>query len=60
MVIGFVKIGRKVEEELCSGLKVNHQHIEVNYSDCGSPIKCLWIKIRRDISKGDLRLGIFY
>lgn len=37
MVTGFVKTDRKVEEEeLCSGLKVNHEHIEVNYSDCGS------------------------
>lgn len=41
-------------------VKVNHELTEVNYSDYRSPIKCLWVKIRRDISKGDLRPGICY
>lgn len=37
---------------------MNHEHIEVNYSDYGSSIKCLWVKIRGDIPKGHLTLGI--
>ncbi|KAK4828724.1 hypothetical protein QYF61_000715 [Mycteria americana] len=41
-------------------VKENLDCIEVNYSDCGSPIKCLWVKIRGFISKRDLTVGICY
>ncbi|KAK4812899.1 hypothetical protein QYF61_027293 [Mycteria americana] len=41
-------------------VKENLECIEVNCGDCGSPIKCLWVKIRGVISKGDLTVGICY
>ncbi|GAB0208591.1 hypothetical protein GRJ2_003324800 [Grus japonensis] len=40
--------------------KENLECIEVNYSDCGSPIECLWVKIRGVVSKGDLTVGVYY
>ena len=41
-------------------VKENLECIEVNYGGCGSPIKCLWVKIRGVISKGVLTGGICY
>lgn len=41
-------------------VKETLEYIEGNHSDCGSPIKCLGIKIRGVISKGDLRVSICY
>jgi len=41
-------------------IKENLECIEVNYSSCGSPIKCLWVKVRWVMSKGDLTVGICY
>ena len=41
-------------------VKENLECIEVNYGDCGSPIKCLWVKIRGVVSKWDLTVGICY
>ncbi|GAB0188677.1 hypothetical protein GRJ2_001333000 [Grus japonensis] len=41
-------------------VKENLECIEVNYGNCGSPIKCLWVKIRGIVSKGDLRVDICY
>ncbi|KAK4832290.1 hypothetical protein QYF61_021689 [Mycteria americana] len=38
----------------------NLECTEVNYGYCGSPIECLWVKIRGVISKGDLRVGNCY
>ena len=41
-------------------VKENLECIEFNYSDCGSPVECLCIKIREVISKGDLTVKIHY
>lgn len=41
-------------------VKENVECIQVNYSDCGSLIKCLWLKIRGIVSKWDLTEGISY
>lgn len=30
------------------------------HDNCGSPIECLWVKIRGVISKGDLTISICY
>ena len=31
-------------------VKENLECIEFNYSDCGSPMECLWVKIRGVVS----------
>ena len=36
-------------------IKKNLECIEVNYSDCGSPIEYFWVKIRGVVSKGILQ-----
>ncbi|GAB0203450.1 mitochondrial enolase superfamily member 1 [Grus japonensis] len=41
-------------------VKENLECIEFNYANCENPIECLWVKIRRFISKGDLTVGICY
>ncbi|KAK4816812.1 hypothetical protein QYF61_023499 [Mycteria americana] len=41
-------------------VKENLERTEFNYGNCGSPIKCLWLKIRGVVSKGDLTVGICY
>lgn len=41
-------------------VKENLECIETDSGDCGSPIKCLHVKIQRVVSKGDLRVGICY
>jgi len=40
--------------------KENLENIEVNYSSCGSPVKCLWVKTRGVVSKWALTVGICY
>lgn len=41
-------------------VKENLECIEANYGDCGNHTECLWVKIKRVISKGDLTVGICY
>ena len=41
-------------------VKENLECIEFNYGDCGSPVECLWVKIREVTSKGDFTEGICY
>lgn len=51
------KAGREKEEEflLCSLLKENLECMEVSYGN-SSPMECLWVKIRRIVSKGNLAI----
>ncbi|PKU48451.1 rna-directed dna polymerase from mobile element jockey- hypothetical protein [Limosa lapponica baueri] len=41
-------------------VKESLEFIEVNYDGCGSPIECLWVKIRGVASKEKLTVGISY
>ncbi|PKU31519.1 rna-directed dna polymerase from mobile element jockey- hypothetical protein [Limosa lapponica baueri] len=41
-------------------VKENLECIEVNYSKCGRPIECLWVKIRGVAFRGNLTLVICY
>ena len=41
-------------------VKNNLECIEVSYSNCGSPIECLCVKIRGVFSKGDLTVDLCY
>lgn len=47
-------------EEVVLYVKGNLECTEANYGDCGSPVECLWVKIKRVISKRDLTVGICY
>ena len=53
----FIKTGGEEEvEESRSMLR----RILNNYGDWGSPVECLWVKIRGIVSKGDLAVSICY
>ena len=50
----FVKIGRKEEEGgggVALYVKENLECVEVDYSNCGSPVECFGVKIRGVVSK---------
>jgi len=60
MAIGCFHKERQGRRGVVLYVKENLECIELSYSDCGSPIECLWVKIRGVVSKGDIIIGICY